>query len=296
MQVHTVAVVGAGTMGSGIAQICAQKGWQTRLCDAFPESLEKGMENIERFWDKGIEKGKTTKQEKKEWSKNLEFCIDLTEAVDGADLVIEAVPEILELKKEIFIQLEEIAPKNAILATNTSSISISSIANVTSCPERIIGMHFFNPVPIMKLLEIVKHEKCSEKTISFAELVGKKLGKETILVKDIPGFATSRLGVVLGNEAIRMLSEGVASASDIDTAMKLGYKHPMGPLELSDLVGLDVRRDILNSLAESFDDDSYRPHPLLDKLVSEGSLGRKTKKGIYIWDENGKKERKDLPG
>ena len=293
MQVHTVAVVGAGTMGSGIAQICAQKGWQTRLCDAFPESLEKGMENIERFWDKGIEKGKTTKQEKKEWSKNLEFCIDITEAVDGADLVIEAVPEILELKKEIFIQLEEIAPKNAILATNTSSISISSIANVTSCPERIIGMHFFNPVPIMKLLEIVKHEKCSEKTISFAELVGKKLGKETILVKDIPGFATSRLGVVLGNEAIRMLSEGVASASDIDTAMKLGYKHPMGPLELSDLVGLDVRRDILNSLAESFDDDSYRPHPLLDKLVSEGSLGRKTKKGIYIWDENGKKERGD---
>ena len=296
MQVRTVAVVGAGTMGSGIAQICAQKGWQTRLCDAFPESLEKGMENIERFWDKGIEKGKTTKQEKKEWSKNLEFCIDITEAVDGADLVIEAVPEILELKKEIFIQLEEIAPKNAILATNTSSISISSIANVTSCPERIIGMHFFNPVPIMKLLEIVKHEKCSEKTISFAELVGEKLGKETILVKDIPGFATSRLGVVLGNEAIRMLSEGVASASDIDTAMKLGYKHPMGPLELSDLVGLDVRRDILNSLAESFDDDSYRPHPLLDKLVSEGSLGRKTKKGIYIWDENGKKERNDLPG
>ncbi|MAD56761.1 MAG: 3-hydroxybutyryl-CoA dehydrogenase [Euryarchaeota archaeon] len=296
MQVHTVAVVGAGTMGSGIAQICAQKGWQTRLCDAFPESLEKGMENIERFWDKGIEKGKTTKHQKKEWSKNLEFCINLTEAVDGADLVIEAVPEILELKKEIFIQLEEIAPKNAILATNTSSISISSIANVTSCPERIIGMHFFNPVPIMKLLEIVKHEKCSEKTISFAELVGERLGKETILVKDIPGFATSRLGVVLGNEAIRMLSEGVASASDIDTAMKLGYKHPMGPLELSDLVGLDVRRDILNSLAESFDDDSYRPHPLLDKLVSEGSLGRKTKKGIYIWDENGKKERNDLPG
>ena len=295
MQVHTVAVVGAGTMGSGIAQICAQKGWQTRLCDAFPESLEKGMKNIERFWDKGIEKGKTTKQEKKEWSKNLEFCIDLTEAVDGADLVIEAVPEILELKKEIFIQLEEIAPKNAILATNTSSISISSIANVTSCPERIIGMHFFNPVPIMKLLEIVKHEKCSEKTISFAELVGEKLGKETILVKDIPGFATSRLGVVLGNEAIRMLSEGVASASDIDTAMKLGYKHPMGPLELSDLVGLDVRRDILNSLAESFDDDSYRPHPLMNNLVSEGSLGRKTKKGIYIWDENGKKERDDLP-
>ena len=295
MQVRTVAVIGAGTMGSGIAQICAQKGWQTRLFDAFPESLEKGMENIERFWNKGIQKGKTTIEEKQEWIKNLKTCTDLFQAVEGVDLVIEAVPEIMELKKEIFTQLEKIAPKNAVLATNTSSISISSIANVTSCPERIIGMHFFNPVPIMKLLEIIKHEKCSEKTISFAESVGKKLGKETILVKDIPGFATSRLGVVLGNEAIKMLSEGVASASDIDTAMKLGYKHPMGPLELSDLVGLDVRRDILNSLAESFDDDSYRPHPMLDKLVSEGSLGRKTKKGIYIWDENGKKERDDLP-
>jgi 3-hydroxybutyryl-CoA dehydrogenase len=295
MQVRTVAVIGAGIMGSGIAQICAQKGWQTRLFDLFPESLEKGMENIERFWDKGIEKGKTTIEEKQEWSKNLKTCTDLFQAVEGVDLVIEAVPEIMELKKEIFIQLEEIAPKNAVLATNTSSISISSIANVTSCPERIIGMHFFNPVPIMKLLEIIKHEKCSEETISFAKSVGKKLGKETILVKDIPGFATSRLGVVLGNEAIKMLSEGVATASDIDTAMKLGYKHPMGPLELSDLVGLDVRRDILNSLAESFDDDSYRPHPMLDKLVSEGSLGRKTKKGIYIWDENDKKERDDLP-
>ena len=295
MQVCTVAVIGAGTMGSGIAQICAQKGWQTRLFDAFPESLEKGMENIERFWNKGIERGKTTTEEKLEWSNNLEYCKDLFQAVDGVDLVIEAVPEIMELKKEIFIQLEEIAPANAILATNTSSISISSIANATSCPERIIGMHFFNPVPIMKLLEIVKHEKCSEKTISFAESVGEKLGKETILVKDTPGFATSRLGVVLGNEAIRMLSEGVASASDIDTAMKLGYKHPMGPLELSDLVGLDVRRDILNTLADSFEDDSYLPHPLLDSLVSEGSLGKKTKKGIYNWADTGKEDRDDLP-
>ena len=156
-------------------------------------------------------------------------------------------------------------------------------------------MHFFNPVPIMKLLELVKHEKCSKETIELAQLVGQEMGKETILVNDVPGFATSRLGVVLGNEAIKMLSQGVASASDIDTAMKLGYKHPMGPLELSDLVGLDVRRDILNSLAESFDDESYRPHPMLDNLVSEGSLGRKTKKGIYVWDENGKKERDDLP-
>jgi len=295
MQVRTVTIIGAGTMGSGIAQVCAQSGWETKLFDAFPESLEKGIASIDKFWNKGIEKGKTTIEEKEEWSSNLKFYTDLTQAVEGTDLVIEAVPEIMKLKKEIFVQLEKIAPKNAILATNTSSLPISSIANATTCPERIIGMHFFNPVPIMKLLELVRHKKCSEETIAAAKLIGETMGKETILVEDVPGFATSRLGVVLGNEAIRMLSEGVASASDIDSAMKLGYKHPMGPLELSDLVGLDVRRDILNSLADSFEDESYRPHPLLNALVSEGSLGKKTSKGIYNWTSSGKTEREDLP-
>lgn len=295
MHVRTVTVIGAGTMGSGIAQVCAQSGWETRLFDAFPESLEKGMNNINHFWDKGISKGKTSLEEKEKWSSNLKLYTNLNKAVEDTDLVIEAVPEIMKLKKEIFIKLEKIAPKHAILATNTSSLPISSIANVTTCPERIIGMHFFNPVPIMKLLELVKHDKCSEETIAFARSIGKVMGKETIVVKDVPGFATSRLGVVLGNEAIRMLSEGVASASDIDLAMKLGYKHPMGPLELSDLVGLDVRKDILNSLADAFDDESYRPHQLLNKLVSEGSLGKKTNKGIYNWSDSGKTERTDLP-
>tara|TARA_B100000965_G_scaffold171961_1_gene143613 strand:- start:151 stop:1041 length:891 start_codon:yes stop_codon:yes gene_type:complete len=295
MQVRTVAVIGAGTMGSGIAQVCAQSGLQTKIFDAFPESLDKGMERIFSFWDKGIEKGKTRKNEKEEWSLNLKSCYEISEALENVDLVIEAVPEIMELKKEIFLKIDKLAPKHAILATNTSSLPISEIANVTNCPERVIGMHFFNPVPIMKLLELVKHEKCSEETIKLAQSIGLKIGKETILVNDVPGFATSRLGVIIGNEAIKMLSQGVASASDIDTAMKLGYKHPMGPLELSDLVGLDVRRDILNSLAESFNDESYRPHPLLNNLVLEGSLGKKTNKGIYIWDENGKKERDDLP-
>ena len=201
----------------------------------------------------------------------------------------------MKLKQDIFQQIDSTAPAHAILGSNTSGLPIGEIAQVTSRPQNVIGMHFFNPVPLMALLELIRHDGTSEETIEAAQNIAEHLGKTSILVRDVPGFATSRLGVVLGNEAIRMLADGVASASDIDTAMKLGYKHPMGPLELSDLVGLDVRRDILNSLAESFNDESYRPHPLLEKLVSEGSMGRKTNKGIYIWDENGKKEREDLP-
>ena len=291
MEVRTVAVIGAGTMGAGIAQVCAQSGWHTRIFDAFPNSLENGIERIKSFWEKGIEKGKTTEKEKDEWSQNLVPCYELSKALEGADLVIEAVPEIMKLKKEIFLKIEKIAPEYAILATNTSSLPISEIANITSCPERVIGMHFFNPVPIMKLLEIVKHDSCSKNTIEVAQSISKSMGKESILVNDVPGFATSRLGVVLGNEAIRMLADGVASASDIDTAMRLGYRHPMGPLELTDLVGLDVRRDILNNLAEAFDDEKYRPHPLLNRLVLEGSLGKKTGTGIYDWTSGEKKER-----
>ena len=171
----------------------------------------------------------------------------MVKAVAGADLVIEAVPEVMDLKQGIFRQLEEMVPTHAVLATNTSGLQISEIASATGCPERVIGMHFFNPVPLMGLLEIVRHDSCSNATIVAAQSIGSAMGKETILVRDVPGFATSRLGVVLGNEAIRMLADGVATASDIDTAMRLGYKHPMGPLELSDLVGLDVRRDILNN-------------------------------------------------
>ena len=294
MDIRTVAVIGAGTMGAGIAQVCAQTGWQTRLYDAFPEGLEKGMNTIDDFWEKGIARGKTTQQEKDKWLTNISQLTDLKEAVDGVDIVIEAVPENMELKQKIFSQLEQIAPSHALLATNTSGLPISAIAESTSCPERVIGMHFFNPVPIMKLLEIVRHDSCSEETIAAAQSIGSAMGKETILVNDIPGFATSRLGVVLGNEAIRMLADRVASASDIDTAMRLGYRHPMGPLELSDLVGLDVRRDILNSLAEAFDDDSYRPHPLLNSLVEEGSLGKKSGKGIYDWTTGEKCDREDL--
>jgi len=294
MDVRTVAVIGAGTMGAGIAQVCAQTGWQTRLYDAFPDGLLKGMDSIHAFWDKGIARGKTTEQQKSEWSTNLSSHEDIFEAVSGADLVIEAVPEVMELKQSIFRQLEEMAPSHAILATNTSGLQIGEIASATGCPERVIGMHFFNPVPLMSLLELVRHESCSDETVESAQSIGSAMGKETILVGDVPGFATSRLGVVLGNEAIRMLADGVASASDIDTAMRLGYKHPMGPLELSDLVGLDVRRDILNSLAEAFEDERYLPHPMLDQLVEAGDLGKKTGKGIYEWSADGKMDRGDL--
>ena len=283
MTLRCVAVVGAGTMGAGIAQVCAQAGWKTNLYDAFPEGLERGMERIAAFWQKGIDRGKTTPDQREAWAANLTAVDDLARAVGEADLIIEAVPELPELKHSLFAKLDELAPPHAVLGTNTSSLSIADIAGATSRPERVIGMHFFNPVPIMKLLELVRHDRTSDATVAIAEAAGEAMGKTTILVKDVPGFATSRLGVVLGNEAIRMLADGVASAKDIDTAMVLGYKHPMGPLALTDLVGLDVRRDILLNLQRSFNDDSYAPHPLLERLVAEGRLGKKTGKGIYDW-------------
>ncbi|MEC7635883.1 MAG: 3-hydroxyacyl-CoA dehydrogenase family protein [Candidatus Thermoplasmatota archaeon] len=283
MTLRCVAVVGAGTMGAGIAQVCAQAGWKTNLYDAFPEGLERGMERIAAFWEKGIARGKTTPDQRESWAANLTAVDDLARAVGEADLIIEAVPELPELKHSLFAKLDELAPPHAVLGTNTSSLSIADIAGATSRPERVIGMHFFNPVPIMKLLELVRHDRTSDATVAIAEAAGEAMGKTTILVKDVPGFATSRLGVVLGNEAIRMLADGVANAKDIDTAMVLGYKHPMGPLALTDLVGLDVRRDILLNLQRSFNDDSYAPHPLLERLVAEGRLGKKTGKGIYDW-------------
>ena len=282
MSIENVAVIGAGTMGAGIAQVCAQTGWNTTLYDAYPESLERGMQRISAFWDKGILKGKTSQEQKQVWSNNLQSTSDLSDAVSQSDLVIEAVPEIMDLKQKLFSEIDTMT--SGILATNTSSLSIQSIAEATSRPHEVIGMHFFNPVPIMELLELVKHDLCSIETIDFAQNAGAEMGKTTILVNDIPGFATSRLGVVLGNEAIRMLADGVANAEDIDKAMTLGYRHPMGPLRLTDLVGLDVRRDILLNLKESFGDERYTPHPLLEEMITKGMLGKKSGKGFFEWD------------
>ena len=294
MRIETVAVIGAGTMGAGIAQLAAQAGWVTRLHDAFPEGLARGMEGIEAFWTKGIERGRTTVAQRDTWRGQLSAEATLEGAVDGADLVIEAVPERIELKRAVFKVIDAAAPSHAVLGTNTSGLSIASIAAATGRPGSVIGMHFFNPVPLMQLLELVRHEGTSAATIEAARIAGQRMGKTTILVRDVPGFATSRLGVVLGNEAARMLADGVASASDIDTAMRLGYRHPMGPLELTDLVGIDVRVDILTSLAEAFDDERYLPHPLLRSLVAEGSLGKKTGRGLYDWS-SGEKAERDLP-
>jgi 3-hydroxybutyryl-CoA dehydrogenase len=291
--IRVVGVIGAGTMGAGIAQVCSQIGWEVRLHDALPGGVEAGILRIEEFWSLGIRKGKTDANMVEKWRMNI-IPSSLEDAAMRSDLVIEAVPERMDLKSDIFRSLDRLAKEDTILATNTSSLSVKEISKSTQKPKRVVGMHFFNPVPLMPLVEIIRHEEISERTVDIAKYAADKMGKSSIVVNDVPGFATSRLGVVLGNEAIRMLAEGVASASDIDTAMKLGYRHPMGPLELSDLVGLDVRRDILNGLAESFEDDSYRPHPLLNQLVNAGDLGKKTGRGIYEWDRGEKRNRDDL--
>ena len=291
--IRIVGVIGAGTMGAGIAQVCSQVGWEVRLHDALPGGVEAGLLRIEEFWSKGVQKGKTDQTKVDEWRSNI-IPSTLEEAALESDLIIEAVPERMNLKHDIFKSLDSLTKEHTILATNTSSLSVGEISKSTLNPERVVGMHFFNPVPLMPLVEIIRHDGTSPRTLDIAEYAVDKMGKSSIVVNDVPGFATSRLGVVLGNEAIRMLAEGVASASDIDMAMKLGYRHPMGPLELSDLIGLDVRRDILNGLAQSFGDDSYLPHPLLNQLVKAGDLGRKTGRGIYSWDTGVKKDREDL--
>lgn len=286
MTIRRIAVIGAGTMGHGIAYVAAASGYDVRLADADAEMLANGVQRIRGAFDKAIERGKATPESREAALTRLTTAKSASEAAVGADLVIEAVPERLDLKQGIFRELERAASSDAILASNTSSLSITRIANGLQHPERVVGLHFFNPVPVMKLLEIVRGERTSDDVIADARSLAASLGKTAIVVRDTPGFATSRLGVVLGLEAIRMLEQGVASADDIDRAMELGYNHPMGPLRLTDVVGLDVRLAIAEHLHATLGDDTYKPPALLRQLVSEGRLGKKSGRGFYSWEKD----------
>jgi 3-hydroxybutyryl-CoA dehydrogenase len=283
VSVEAVAVLGAGTMGHGIAQVSAAVGCRVRMYDIDAVAVVAGMDRIRGNLEKGIDRGKVTIEERDGVLENVSATTALEHAVKEADLVIEAAPESMDLKESIFRQVDEAAPDDAILATNTSSLSIGRIASVTKDPTRFVGMHFFNPVHIMKLVEVVWGPETSGETRDVAVDFARRLGKEPIVVKDAPGFASSRLGIVLGMEAIRMVEQGVASPEDIDKAMELGYRHPMGPLKLTDLVGLDVRLGIAEYLHETLGSDAFEPPGLLRRMVEEGKLGKKSGEGFYDW-------------
>ena len=279
-QVKTVAVIGAGIMGRGIAHVAALGGYRTILEDLLPNALRKAESEIRANLDKAVELGKVSANDADAAFKRLEYAGSVEDAARQADLVIEAVPEEMESKIEIFTLLDKICRPDTILASNTSSLSITEIASVTYRAKKILGMHFFNPVHKMKLLEIVRALETDDDTLSSAVEVGKRMGKEVVVIKEAPGFITSRINAMIGNEAFYMLQEGIASAEDIDKALKLGLNHPMGPFELVDLVGLDTRLHILEYLHKSLG-EKYRPSPLLVQSVKAGRLGRKAGKGVY---------------
>ncbi len=284
MEIERIVVIGAGTMGHGIAGQAALQGFDVCLVDVDEGRVKAGLEAIAGVHLKGVARGKVLAADADAARSRLRGATDLAGAVAEADLVVEAAPESLDLKKALFRTAEAHAPARCILATNTSSLPITEIAAATACPDRVIGMHFFNPVAVMQLLELVRGESTSEATVAAARAVGERLGKTCIVVNDHPGFATSRLGITLGNEAMRMFEEGVASAEDIDRAMVLGYRHPIGPLALTDLVGLDVRLAITEHLYREIGSDTFRPPRVLRRLVRAGHLGRKTGRGFYTYE------------
>jgi len=281
---NRIAVVGAGTMGRGIAHVAAMSGHRVALHDSFPGALEKARAQIEADLATGIQKGKLTDADRTRALENLRLEANVGDAARDADLVVEAIIEDLDKKRTILAALDRFAPEGAVLATNTSSLPVGLIAASTRRPERVLGMHFFNPVHIMKLVEVVVHPGTADAARERVLETARTMGKTPIVVKDSPGFATSRLGVILGLEAMRMLEQGVASAEDIDRAMELGYNHPMGPLKLTDLVGLDVRLAIAEHLHRELKDDQYKPPEILKQKVKAGELGKKTKKGFYSWE------------
>ena len=284
-RIETVAVIGAGTMGHGIAQVAAASGYPVILRDLDREALARGIQNIERNLAKGIQLGKLTEADRDQTLQHIRGTTRL-EDVAIADLIIEAAPEQLDLKRQILEQTQALSGPSSIFASNTSSLSITTLAQSAKRPENVVGMHFFNPVHIMRLIEIVVGELTSDETVATVFEVGRRMRKEPIVVKDVPGFASSRLGVALGLEAMRMLEQGVASARDIDKAMELGYNHPMGPLKLTDLVGLDVRLSIAEYLHRELGSETFRPPEVLRRKVSEGKLGKKSGEGFYNWNND----------
>jgi 3-hydroxybutyryl-CoA dehydrogenase len=282
--VQTIAVIGAGIMGRGIAHAAALGGYHTILEDLLPNALRKAETEIRSNLDKAVELNKVTAADADAAFKRLAYAGSVEEAARQADLVIEAVPEEMESKIEIFTLLDKICRPTTILASNTSSLSVTEIASVTYRAKRCIGMHFFNPVHKMKLLEVVRALETDEDTLNTAVEVGRRMGKEVVVIKESPGFITSRINAMIGNEAFYMLQEGIASPADIDKALKLGLNHPMGPFELVDLVGLDTRLNILEYLHKSLG-EKYRPAPLLVQYVKAGRLGRKSGRGVYEYPE-----------
>lgn len=284
MDLKTIGVIGAGTMGRGIAYAAALGGYRTILEDVMPEMLANGVAWIRQSFDEGVKRGKVDAVVRDAALARIENSSSVEDVCREADFLIEAVPEEMELKLELFTLFDKFAKPNAVLASNTSSLSIAEMAEMTYRPELCVGMHFFNPVPKMRLIELVRAPKTSDATIAACREVGERMGKEVVVVKESPGFITTRVNALIGNEAFAMLEAGIASATDIDKALKLGLNHPMGPFELVDLVGLDVRLRILEYLHSTLG-EKYRPNPLLRKLVEEGRLGRKTGRGVYEYPE-----------
>jgi len=281
MSINKIAVLGAGQMGNGIAQVCAQAGYEVAMRDIKQEFLDNGMKTIKKNLQRGLKKGKITEEEIEEILDSIDPVVDLEEAVADADLIIEAVPEIVKLKLEVWENVENVAKEDAVFASNTSSISITQMGAVTKRPEKFIGMHFFNPVPVMKLVEIIRGAATDDDTVEVIESVAAELGKQTVLVEEAPGFAVNRLLVPAINEAIFAIQEGVASVEDMDKSIELGLNWPMGPLKLADFVGLDTLLHIADYFVEEFKDSKYRAPPLLRKLVRAGWVGRKAGRGFY---------------
>ena len=284
MEIKRIAVIGAGQMGSGIAQVAAQSGFSVSLHDVAEELVKKGLARIEGLLEKGVAKGKWTKEEKEAVLSRIQTTADLQEAVKDADLVIEAVVENMEVKTDLFRQLDQYSPKHAILASNTSSLPITEIAAATSRPESVIGMHFMNPVPVMKLVEVIRGLATADEVNETVRNLAETMGKVPVEVNDFPGFVSNRILMPMINEAIYAVYEGVASPEDVDTVMKLGMNHPMGPLTLADFIGLDTCLYIMETLYEGFGDSKYRPCPLLRKYVKAGWLGKKSGRGFYQYD------------